>query len=60
MINVHPSNSYQVLGSLGTTTAMALKRHLKSEVDCATSNFIVLIPSHSIHEMLVIFSGVEF
>ena len=36
------------------------KRHLKIEVDRATSNLIVLIPSHSIHEMLVIFSGVKF
>ena len=44
--------------SLGTTTAMATKTSLKKWIRAA-SNFIALIPSRAILQMLAIFSGVE-
>ena len=46
------------MGALATTTATATKTSLKMW-SRAASNFIALIPSRSIHQMLSIFSGVE-
>ena len=51
----------QALGSLSNNGNGAYKkRHLESEFPLPPANFIVLVPSRSIRQMLVNFSGVQF
>ena len=49
----------QATGVYATTTATATKTSLKKWI-CVASNFIVLIPSRLIRQMLANFFGVEF
>ena len=52
-------SSLSIIGSLSTTTAKAAKMSLKKWIRVVL-NFIVLIPTFLICQILAIFSGVEF